>query len=98
MNTVTPAVVDPIADGATHTVTEYVVHPPGEFATAAHESEAITPEIVAVIQASAEAFLGTKIRILSVKLLPEFTHVSHSWSEKGRDIVHSSHNTVQRGH
>jgi len=58
---------------------------------------AITPEIVAVVQAAANEFVGSQVRILSVRVLSEGEQDSSSWAGQGRDIIHSSHNLVQRG-
>jgi hypothetical protein len=59
---------------------------------------AITPEIVAVIEAAVTAFVGRRLRIISVKVGSEPQVASRSWSEQGRDMIHGSHNLVQRGH
>jgi hypothetical protein len=98
MNTVTPGGVDPVPDQATQSVTEYSSDHMTESASDTGVSRGITPEIIAVIEAAATAFVGKTIRILSVKILLETAQDSTSWADKGRDIVHASHNTVQRGH
>jgi hypothetical protein len=59
---------------------------------------AITPEIVAVIEAALTAFAGRKLRIISVKVGSEPQAVSSSWADQGRGMIHASHNLVQRGH
>lgn len=71
----------------------------GEPAVAAVETpEGVTPEIVAVIEAAAAQFLGTPVRILSIRVLGEPDGDSNVWASQGRDIVQTSHNLVQRGH
>src|SRR5271157_4809097 len=98
INRVTPGGVDPVDDTATQPVTDYGSDPTSESASAATMSTGITPEIVAVIEAAATAFLGTRIRILSIRILSESAQDSSSWAVRGRDIIHASHNLVQRGH
>jgi hypothetical protein len=58
---------------------------------------AITPEIVAVIEAAVTAFAGRKLRIISVRVGSEPQAVSSSWANQGRGMIHGSHNLVQRG-
>jgi hypothetical protein len=58
----------------------------------------ITAEMVAVIEATVEIFLGTKARILSIRMLDQSDGDSSAWASQGRDMVQSSHNLVQRGH
>jgi hypothetical protein len=60
--------------------------------------QGVTAEIVAVIEAAAAAFVGKKIRILSVKVIGEAEDHSSAWASQGRDMIQSSHNQVQRGH
>ena len=98
MPTVTPGSVDSIADKGTQPVTDYGSDPVAEHGFAVTASAGITPEIVAVIEAAATAFVGAKIRILSVRILSESAQDSGSWADRGRDIIHASHNLVQRGH
>ena len=98
MNTVTPCAVDPLAHEETQAVSEYGTDHIIEPASDANASTGITPEIVAVIEAAATAFVGKKIRILSVKILSESQQDFSTWADKGRDIIHASHNLVQRGH
>jgi hypothetical protein len=57
----------------------------------------ITPEIVAVVQAAAEAFLEQKVRIISLRVSGTTPRTSSSWASQGRDIIQTSHNLVQRG-
>ncbi len=57
----------------------------------------VTPEILGVIEAAATLFLGRKVRVLSVKLASESEVRTSSWTSQGRDMVHGSHNLVQRG-
>ena len=108
MKSVTPGSVEPVADSVTQSVSEYgtdhIIEPASEANVPTIEpvSEAnvptgITPEIIAVIEAAATAFVGKKIRILSVKILSESEQDSNTWADKGRDIIHASHNMVQRG-
>lgn len=60
------------------------------------EDEEVTPEIMAVIEAAANAFLGKKIRILSAKLLQSPNKVVSPWSQQGRVFVQASHNLRSR--
>jgi hypothetical protein len=69
----------------------------------AHQNSAarqpgVTPEIVAVIEAAAAEFVGSKVCILSIKLLGNADGDSNVWASQGRDIIQTSHNLVQRGH
>jgi hypothetical protein len=57
----------------------------------------ITPQIVAVVQAAAEAFLRQKVRIVSLRVAGSTPGRSNSWASQGRDIIQTSHNLVQRG-
>jgi hypothetical protein len=98
MNAVTPGAVDPVAHESTQPVSEYGTDHIIESVSDANVSTGITPEIVAVIEAAATAFVGKKIRILSVRILSESEQDSSTWADKGRDIIHASHNLVQRGH
>ena len=82
----------------TRPVTEWVSHTTSESDSDTSLSTGITPEIVAVIEAAATAYLGTRVRILSVRVLSESEQDSSSWASRGRDIIHASHNLVQRGH
>jgi hypothetical protein len=64
-----------------------------------HDAEGgITAEIMAVIEEAAAAYLGHKVRILSVRMHahPEDGH--SSWADQGRNTLQGSHNLVQRGH
>lgn len=60
--------------------------------------QGLTPEIVAVIEAAAEAFVGKKVRILSIRMMGEADGDSNAWASQGRDMIQTSHNLVQRGH
>jgi hypothetical protein len=97
METVTPGGVEPVADNVTQPVTDYGSDPPTESVDTSTVSTGITPEIVAVIEAAATALVGSKIRILSVRILSGSTQDSSSWAGQGRNIIHMSHNLVQRG-
>jgi hypothetical protein len=94
MNTSASEGVDSMAKNAT--VTDYGSEPTTEPAPITYASSGITPEIVAVIEEAATAFLGTRIRILSIRCLSKSTQDSSYWADKGRDIIHTSHNQVQR--
>lgn len=66
-------------------------------------SDAMTPELLAVITAAATAFLGKTPRIRSAKLVPVYpsglipVHASVSaWTQQGRMIVQASHNLRTR--
>lgn len=97
MNTVTPSDAEPVADKVTQPVADYGSDPTTEPADTTTVPTGITPEIVAVIEAAATAFVGRRIRILSVKILSGSTQDSSLWADQGRDIIHTSHNLVQRG-
>jgi len=58
----------------------------------------ITAEVMAVIEAAAAAYLGRKVRIVSVKLHTHDADAASSWTEQGRAALQSAHNIVQRGH
>jgi hypothetical protein len=60
--------------------------------------QGVTAEIVAVIEAAAEAFVGKKVRILSIRMIGDADGDSNAWAAQGRDIIQTSHNLVQRGH
>ena len=98
MNILNPGGVDRVADKATEPVTDYGSEPIAEQDSVATLSAGITPEIIAVIEAAATAFLGMRIRILSVRILSESAQDFSTWAGRGRDIIHASHNLVQRGH
>lgn len=58
----------------------------------------ITAEIVAVIEEAAAAYLGRKVRIVSVRLHTHAEDERSPWADQGRNTLQSSHNLVQRGH
>lgn len=60
--------------------------------------DGITAEIMAVIEEAAAAYLGRKIRILSVKLHALTEPEGSTWANEGRAVLQTSHNLVQRGH
>jgi hypothetical protein len=60
--------------------------------------QGVTPAIVAVIEAAAEAFVGKRVRILSVRMIGEAAADDNAWASQGRDMIQASHNLVQRGH
>ena len=64
----------------------------------AHVPDEITPEIVTVVQAAANEFFGKRVRILSIRLLPELSRDPGRWLQRGRETVQTSHNTVQQRH
>jgi hypothetical protein len=97
MNADTPGGGNTAANNATQLVTDYGSEPTAESGDTSTVSAGITPEIVAVIEAAATAFVGRKIRILSVRILSRSTQDSSSWRDQGRDIIHTSHNLVRRG-
>lgn len=77
----------------------YVLAKPVTDSNAVDAPAGITPEIVAVLHAAAMAFLGKTIRIVAIRLLSTSREDDpSSWAERGRDILHASHNTVQHGH
>ncbi|HEX8799018.1 MAG TPA: hypothetical protein VF772_10415 [Terriglobales bacterium] len=59
-------------------------------------ADEITPEIVAVVQAAANEFLGKRVRILSIKILPDSKRDFGRWLQRGRDTIQASHNAVQQ--
>jgi len=61
------------------------------------EKEEVPAEIMAVIAAAANAFLGKKVRILSANLLQSPYESVSPWSQQGRVFVQSSHNLRSRG-
>ena len=69
-----------------------------ELSSSSIAADGITPAVVSVIAAAAAAFVGRKVRILSVRLLDEANGDSSAWASQGRDMIQSSHNVVQRGH
>ena len=58
----------------------------------------VTPEIVAVIEEAAAAFMGRPVRIVSIRMIGEADCDSSAWASQGRDMIQASHNLVQRGH
>jgi hypothetical protein len=98
MNSAKSDSVESVAVKGIEPVTEWVSHSTAESDLGASSFTGITPEIVAVIEAAATAYVGTRIRILSIKVLSEWEQDSSAWAGRGRDIVHASHNLVQRGH
>jgi len=58
----------------------------------------ITPEIVAVVQAAANEFFGKRVRILSIKILPDLSRDPGRWVRRGRDTIQASHNAAQQRH
>ncbi len=70
--------------------------PPAEEAVD-RGNEEVTPEIMAVLAASASAFLGKKVRILSARLLEAPPEATNAWSQQGRVFVQASHNLWSRG-
>ena len=60
--------------------------------------EGINAEIMAVIEEAAAAFVGRRVRILSVRLRSESDVGSSYWADQGRSVLQSSHNLVQGGH
>jgi hypothetical protein len=60
--------------------------------------QGVTPEIVAVIEAAAAAFVGKKVCILSIRMMGDADGDANAWAAQGRDMIQTSHNLVQRGH
>jgi hypothetical protein len=58
--------------------------------------EEISGEILAAIVAAATAFLGTQLRIVSVKVARSSRGPVSRWSRQGRASVHASHNPRSR--
>ena len=77
----------------------YVLSEPATDSGADGAPPGITPEIIAVLYTAATAFVGSPIRIVAVRLLSTSREDDpSSWAERGRDIIHASHNMVQHGH
>lgn len=74
-------------------VVELVVHK-----NSADGQQGVTHEVLSVIEAATEAFLGKKARIRSIRMLGESDGDSNAWASQGRDMIQTSHNLVQRGH
>ncbi len=53
---------------------------------------------MAVIEQAAAAYLGRKVRIVSVRTRSQGGDESNAWTEQGRATVQAAHNLVQRGH
>jgi hypothetical protein len=68
------------------------------IAAAKTETGAITPEIVAAIDAAVTAFAGRKLRIISIKLASNSHNHASTWADQGLNLNHASHNLIQRGH
>jgi len=96
MNSVNQAFAETVGDDQTQPAL-YVLAKPATGAAAANSYTGITPEIIVVLRAAATAFVGKQIRIVSVKLVSASQQNSSSWAGQGRDIIHTSHNLVQRG-
>lgn len=69
--------------------------PPSKH-TAHFDNGDVPPEILAVIAAAANAFMGRKTRILSAKLLQLPQEAMNPWSQQGRVFVQASHNLRSR--
>jgi hypothetical protein len=68
--------------------------PPGvTIDSKSSSSSEITPRILAVIAAAATAFIGKKVRIVSVRTL----HVVDPWARQGRVTIQASHNLTRKG-
>jgi hypothetical protein len=59
-------------------------------------SSEVTPRIHTVIAAAATAFLGKKVRILSVRML-QAPHGVDPWARQGRVMIQTSHNLTRKG-
>ena len=57
-------------------------------------NDEVTPRTVSIIAAAVTQFLGKKVRIRSVKTMPEPDGVSR-WVRQGRAMVQGSHNLGQ---
>jgi len=68
------------------------------MADSQHDGNGITAEVMAVIEQAAAAYLGRKVRIVSVKLHVHADGERSSWADEGRALLQTSHNLVQRGH
>jgi len=86
----------PQLQAAAEPVVEMDIAAPAEMETDHAQDEEVTPEIMAVIAAAANAFLGQKVRILSAKLLESPVEVVSPWSQQGRVFVQASHNLRAR--
>lgn len=75
----------------------FVLAKPATGVAALDLNTGITPQVIAVIQTAATAFVGKRIRIVSVRLASAPQQDSSSWAAQGRNMVQASHNLVQRG-
>ena len=57
---------------------------------------AIAPEIITAIEIAASAFVGKKVRVVSVQIPPQ--PASSAWAEHRLTLIHGMHNLVQRRH
>lgn len=92
-----------IADSPSPKVTTELLSAEPVPAVVVHKNSAdgqqgVTPEVVAVIEAAAEVFMGRKVRILSIRMVADADGDSNAWASQGRDMIQTSHNLVQRGH
>jgi methylmalonyl-CoA carboxyltransferase 12S subunit len=60
------------------------------------KDEEVTPETLVIIAAAVTAYLGKKVRVRSAKLLLPPVLVVNPWVQRGRTLVHSSHNLCLR--
>lgn len=81
---------------AAEPVVEMETAAPAEMEAEQTQDEEVTPEIMAVIAAAANAFLGQKVRILSARLLESPVESVSPWSQQGRVFVQASHNLRSR--
>ncbi len=65
--------------------------------TSAETAGGVTPEIMAVIHEAVRVFAGRNMRVVSVKLASELRRDSKAWASAGLNLLHESHNRVQRG-
>jgi len=91
-------VANPSPKVKTELLNEEPPQPPIGHNDSADGQQGVTSEIVAVIEAAAEAFVGKKVRILSIRMMGDADGDSNAWAAQGRDIIQTSHNLVQRGH
>ena len=65
---------------------------------AADEPNGITPQIMSVIETAVTAYAGKNLRVLSVKVAGDSRPEPNRWADHGRNMIHASHNMIQRGH
>jgi hypothetical protein len=87
----------PVLQAAAAPEEEIQAPAPAAIDAAPPAREQVTPEILAVIAAAANAFLGKKVRILSANPLQSPQENVSPWCQQGRVFVQASHNLRSGG-